>query len=325
MTLRYWWLGLIVALVMIAVVVWRLLRPTGGTGLRGAAPAAHTDRVKTLPRYRHLVTTQLRWLTVRAACLVLACLGTVVLVCRPAWVSANSQDMRDRDVMLCLDVSGSMGPTDAAVTASYQQLISRLHGERIGFTVFDSSAATVFPLTDDYAFISEQLQQTLSAFQNQTDRPVIAATRVGQTRGSSLIADGLASCAQGFDHAGQNRSRTIVLATDNELSGSPLLSLKEATDQVLRRGIMVAAIMPPGSDAVHHADLEAQVERTGGTVQTLTATETVTSISRTIEASQRRSLLARPGSRSFDRPWLGASLILLGLLGMAASAGRLRG
>ncbi|MDN6021962.1 MAG: VWA domain-containing protein, partial [Acidipropionibacterium jensenii] len=224
MGLKYWYLGLAVTLAMVTVAVIRHVR-AGRANLSPAGfPVAHTDRVKVLPRYRHLVRMQLRWLLVEAISLGLACLGVAIVVSRPAWVNIDSREMRNRDVMLCLDVSGSMSQTDAAVISSYQDLVGRLHGERIGFTVFDSAAATVFPLTDDYAFISDQLTETLKAMRTNQTTPVLEATRVGD-RGASLIGDGLASCLQGFDRMGEARSRTVVLTPDNDLSGTPLFTL----------------------------------------------------------------------------------------------------
>ncbi|MDN5976370.1 vWA domain-containing protein [Acidipropionibacterium jensenii] len=321
MGLKYWYLGLAVTLAMVTVAVIRHVR-AGRANLSPAGfPVAHTDRVKVLPRYRHLVRMQLRWLLVEAISLGLACLGVAIVVSRPAWVNIDSREMRNRDVMLCLDVSGSMSQTDAAVISSYQDLVGRLHGERIGFTVFDSAAATVFPLTDDYAFISDQLTETLKAMRTNQTTPVLEATRVGD-RGASLIGDGLASCLQGFDRMGEARSRTVVLTTDNDLSGTPLFTLSEAADRAEREHILVYGVTPSWADQAKRADFKAEATRTGGQVLTLNTADPGTNleISHGIERSQRQALLTMPIARSFDQPWPGALLMLLGLAGMMLAA-----
>lgn len=325
MGLKYWWLGLAVALVMAAVAVIRHVQAGRGNPAPAGAPVAHTDRIKKLPRYQHLARIQLRWLMVEAISLGLACLGVVVVVARPAWVGVDSREMRNRDVMLCLDVSGSMSQTDAAVISSYQDLVGRLHGERIGFTVFDSAAATVFPLTDDYAFISDQLAATLKAMRTNQTTPVLEATRVGN-RGASLIGDGLTSCLQGFDRMNESRSRTVVLATDNDLSGTPLFTLNEAVDRAKKSHILVYGVTPSWADSADRTDFTTQLARSGGKVLALNTADPDTNlaISHGIETSQRKALLTMPTARSFDQPWPGATLMLLGLAGMVLAAWRTR-
>lgn len=325
MALKFWWLGLAVLAVLVAVFIWRwaaggrdLARPVG-------EPVARTARVKGLPRYRQLVDRHLRWLVIEVLCLGVAGLGAVLVVARPAWVNLDSREMRNRDVMLCLDVSRSMGETDAAVIASYQDLVTRLQGERIGFTVFDSAAAMVFPLTDDYAFIAEQLEHSAEALKEPLKDPVISSTSVGN-RGASLIGDGLASCLLAFDRAGEERSRTVVFATDNSLYGQPLFSLAEAFDKAADAQVLVYAVVPEWMEAHHRAELEAHVARTGGEILTLNPHDPRVNltISKGIENSQRRAIMTLPSARSFDQPWPGATLIAVGLAGMLLAGWRLR-
>ena len=72
------------------------------------------------------------------------------LVGRPARVAAEDEHSANRDIVLCLDVSGSTLPYDQQVIATYRTLISHFKGERIGLSIFNSTSRTVFPLTDDY-------------------------------------------------------------------------------------------------------------------------------------------------------------------------------
>lgn len=76
--------------------------------------------------------------------------------------------------------------------------------------------------------------------------------------GASLIGDGLASCVMRFDHADEQRARSIILATDNELNGSPpIVSLKEAADYSASKKIRIYTINPPvdGIDQPNSKDL----------------------------------------------------------------------
>ena len=74
--------------------------------------------------------------------------------------------------MLCLDVSGSTLPYDREVIDTYRTLVDNFKGERIGLSIFNSTSRTVFPLTDDYELVSEQLDKTstiLKGVESQDD------------------------------------------------------------------------------------------------------------------------------------------------------------
>ena len=322
MELTQWWLGVAVAtlLVAAAALAWWRGRSVGPQTSDSALWVAHVDRLRQLPRYRQLVARQRRWRLVELISVGVAVLGVVALVSRPIMVTNDDREMRSRDIILCLDVSGSMRELNADVVRSYLNLVGELKGERIGFVVFDSAAATVFPLTDDYEFITAQLRQNLDAFTTGTRTPVLEAAMIG-TRGSSLIGDGLASCVQQFDHQRVERSRTIVVATDNDVSGKPLFDLPRATDLAVEQRIMVFGIAPTSIKAVHRQEFSAQARRAQGELLVLAPSDphSTLAIVRAVERSQRRAIMALPTSRSFDVVWPGAALLALGLAGMVVA------
>ena len=49
-----------------------------------------------------------------------------------------------RDIVLCLDVSGSALSYDRQIIAAYSQIARNLNGERIGLSTFNSTSKTVF-------------------------------------------------------------------------------------------------------------------------------------------------------------------------------------
>ncbi|MET3718645.1 MULTISPECIES: VWA domain-containing protein [unclassified Arthrobacter] len=119
-------------------------------------------------------------------------MSAVAAAGRTVEVTTITPEQRNRDIMLCLDTSGSMSSADAAVVEVFGVLAKEFDGERIGLTIFDSSAVQVFPLTDDYGYVQEQLQMADDAFNgNPGSAGFLDGTWSG--RGSSLIGDGLAS------------------------------------------------------------------------------------------------------------------------------------
>lgn len=69
---------------------------------------------------------------IAVAALVAALAICTVLIARPAHVDRDAERSISRDIVLCLDVSGSALPYDRAVIETYLELVSHFQGERIG-------------------------------------------------------------------------------------------------------------------------------------------------------------------------------------------------
>ena len=100
---------------------------------------------------------------IAVAALVAALAICTVLIARPAHVDRDAERSSSRDIVLCLDVSGSALPYDRAVIETYLELVSHFRGERIALSIFNSTSRTVFPLTDDYDLVSSQLTKAADA------------------------------------------------------------------------------------------------------------------------------------------------------------------
>ncbi|MCR1785897.1 VWA domain-containing protein [Nocardioides carbamazepini] len=317
-----WWVGgaIVAAAAVAGLVSWRLARPrrTGGA----AVLASSLDRVRALPAFRALARQEWRRRLLETACLVLALAGAALMAARLVGVSDDAEEMRTREVVLCLDVSGSMRELDADVIDTYLELAGRLREERIGFVVFDANAVTVFPLTTDREYVIEQLNAARKAVADKgtTALPGVTAYQVG----SSLIGDGLATCVRHFDRPDALRSRTIVLATDNELAGDAVYTLPQAARLAEESGVMVFGIMPERAEPELVDELRAAVAPTSGEVLSIEPGErtNVARISSAIKAQQKTAVLASAQDRSFDLVTPGAVLFLLGLAGSLVARGR---
>ncbi|MDK9295529.1 VWA domain-containing protein [Propionibacterium freudenreichii] len=256
MAVMWWWLGaaLVVALVVVGVAGWwrashadaRRDAPSD-KGERREFWVAHADRLRGLPRFQRLVAQRLRWGRLTLVGLAVAAVGAGLLGARVVGVSNDDELMRNRDVMLCLDVSASMAPVDTSVVRSYQRISGKLDTDRLGLVAFDSSAVVLFPLTSDAGFVQAHLSDAATRV-GDIDHEPIAGTRIAGL-GSSLVGDGLASCTSRFDQLDQPRSRTIVLATDGLVSGQAVYSITQAADAARSKGIMVFVVAPDNDDA----------------------------------------------------------------------------
>lgn len=327
MAVKYPALGVVLIILILVVAIAAALRTITVRSVQTSHWRAHADRIRRLPRFQALLTQRLNWTKLEVFFVVVALVGAIVLASRPIYVTTDSREMRNRDVMLCLDVSGSMTDVDAELLATYVSLVEQLRGERIGLVIWDSSAVTVFPLTDDYDFIVEQLWAVHDSIGAQltpdsSSAAMMQAVLYGD--GSSLIGDGLMSCAQRFDQAESDRPRTIILATDNELAGSPFFTLDEAMEEAAARQIMVFAIAPSDLRPREGQELQRGSRHTGGDLLSVSLDDSTTSsrIVRAIERQQRQAIATLPRARSFDLVWPGGIAIGVGLIGMSWCAWR---
>ncbi|NLE97928.1 MAG: VWA domain-containing protein [Propionibacterium sp.] len=305
-----WW-GALVLLVLTAVaviaVLWRRRPRVPG----GALPFAAAARLRSLPRFRALARRRLRWAVVEATALAVAAAGVSMLVARPVDVDAQSAQRSNRDVVLCMDVSGSMQRVVRDVLGAFGELAGHLEGERLALVLFDSAAVTGFPLTDDASFVREQLA---SEAREMTGRRV-PGTGLGDV-GSSLIGDGLVSCLQRFD-GDPDRSRTVVLATDNQTSGRSLYSLDEAAAMAADDGVLVFGITPNDNTVTATHELTEQVRLTGGDTLLLDPNMPLGDIVEAVEATQRRELEGPARLEAEDLLWPGVGLTMVGVVGAA--------
>jgi len=309
--IQAWW-GLVVLLAGVAAagVGWRVVRRRRRSAT--SVPVAGLARVRALPGYRALAGAELLRRRVEAGCLVVALIGAALLASRAVAVGDDSREMRTRDVVLCLDVSGSMTEVDADVIDTYLALVENLREERIGFVVFDAYAVTVFPLTSDREYVVQELRRAKAALGHGP----VAGTEAVQS-GSSLIGDGLTTCVDQLGTGEGRPSRTVVLATDNEVAGDAVYTVPEAGATAERSGVMVFAVMPESEHPAQVDELRTVTQRTAGDVLVIDpgAATNVARISSAIKAQQRSALLRQPHQRSFDLIWPGALLLLLGLAG----------
>lgn len=306
----------VAALVVLAVVLRHRRRRRRE---ESAVHIAHGDRLTALPGYRGALRRYRVLLgTVLVATSLLA-VAAVLLSGRLVSLTTVQPEMRNRDIVLCLDVSGSMIDYDAQIVETFSQLTEEFDGERIGLVLFNASAVTSFPLTSDYAYAREQLD-TLHAdlVDPDTDWAFANGTLLGN--GSSMIGDGLASCVMRFDDLDTERSRSIVFATDNYVAGEQIMTLPEAGEFAQSKDVLVFGLNPGDVDSLDYIgefadEMQSVVEGTGGTYWALDDPATVPSIVEQVQARQAERFTGEPILVVTDEPTLP---VLAGFAALAA-------
>lgn len=338
--------GILIAAVLITlIVIFRRHRRDDGNVVFSLDDDLGGEYVSSLLRQWRLLN-RLAMIAMIAALLV-----TLVLVARPGAIDRSAERASNRDIVLCLDVSGSTLPYDREVIDTYRTLVSQFEGERIGLSIFNSTSRTVFPLTDDYELVTKQLDQASKALQgvqsqddidkmSDDDYQAIADWLEGtQNRKdtTSLIGDGLVSCAAmlpGFAYGSskptdsqRNRAASIVLATDNVVSGKPTYTLSEALDLTAQSGITVDGLYSGPRTSENDqttTDMKAAIESHDGVFLTQSDGASIEGLVHTIqsrrdahdEQAERSSLVDNPGM------WTLALVVLI--VGWILCAWRLR-
>jgi Ca-activated chloride channel homolog len=310
MELSYWW---ILPLAAAAVSLALYLAKRRGSA-HTTRPVAHSERLTALPEYQRALRRHRRWLATAVVAGFLLLAGTALAAARPAERSATQPELRNRDIILCLDVSGSMASTDAAITAVFEKLAGEFDGERIGMVMFDSRAVQLFPLSDDYDYIAGELAAARKAFDDGGDS-FFSGTWGGG--GTSLIGDGLASCIRSFPASNSNnsqgedagRSRSVILATDNYVSGAPIFTLEQAAQLAKPRGVKIHALNPGDLDYGPRKDqpgarLRAVAEASGGSYFVPDSPDAVPGIVQKVQESEATAMKGAPQLVVADCPEL---------------------
>lgn len=308
--------------VIVAALVWRGRAATGSGSL-----VARAERLRQLPAVRRAAQIRVVALIGAATLGAISVVAAGVAAARPMAAQVIEPSAHSRDIMLCLDVSGSMTDVDIEILEVFDALADGFDGERIGLTIFNSSPVQVFPLTDDYPFIHDAIESLRTGMEEGTASGGIPEHWAGTLDGpgSSLIGDGLAACTLRFDHADTDRSRSIILATDNEDFGESIVTLDEAAAHSAEKGIRVFALNPVQDSASEPSErLSRAASATGGHAYALRGETTVADIIAEVEREEATALDARPEVVVSDAPEPWILIAIIASVATVVIAGRIR-
>lgn len=236
------WTAIAATVVALLVIIFRWARRRIRLGAN--RPVTNSYRLTDLPEYRSRVNRYRVFLGAAMLLMLTTIVATAIVAARPVQSTLYSPDKYNRDIVLCLDVSGSMVDYDKQLLGQFLEMVDEFEGERVSLVLWDSSATQIFPLTDDYQFLTDELTKVHDSLFNYGERNNYLywiGTNLGE--GYSLIGDGLASCTLRFDMMDDERSRSIIFATDNFLNGEPIIELTEAAELAAALDISVYGVL----------------------------------------------------------------------------------
>ncbi len=333
--MRFPWLFVLVLMVLLTVGVVVYLR-----GSKRPAPTvvwiANTAEMRMLPTYRRALQRTRYGVLGLAASLVVLMISAAFMAGAPVDRHVEHPRLASRDIVLCLDASGSMLPYDGQILRQFADMVDHFRGERMALQMWSAQTVVKFPLTDDYELMSEVLNHAadvidrgylgpagefvmvtpeLSEYLEGVDSPV-------GIQASSLVGDGLATCVLGFDHRDSERSRTILLATDNEVMGEQIYDIVTAVEFATEQDIEIIALYP-GDTATMTSEGEQMrnvVEKAGGSFFNANDPSAIADIIDQIEQQQLAEIDGPVEVKETDKPktsvlWATWSLLFLMLIG----------
>lgn len=243
---------------------------------RDGKKVANTEFVESLPLYQRLRRHYKIFSLLSLVGLWAALLFAVMLLARPARIERIHPQIHNRDIFICMDISDSVDELNLNICKELRQVVKQLNGERFGITIFNGQSVLLVPLTSDYQYVLDTLDQLEAAFHqslnsdfdtfylNHYDLFQYKYEGTLSDYGSSFIGDGLASCLYNFPDLTENdeRSRLILFTTDNELNGTPIVTVEEAAALCAKHDVKVFAVTP--QNIVDKADFRQAMENTGG-------------------------------------------------------------
>ena len=250
---------------------------------KGGKKAFLPDYLKKLSSYKSRIV----WYTILKYVLIVLIIASILLagflMSRPYKTESKELANYNRDILLCMDISTTCDNLNAVLIDKLEDMVRELNGEKFGIVIFNTSPVLLVHLTNDYNYVIEVLEQIKEALEMRIDYyngKIIFSDRLYEldafisngtlidyeTRGSSLIGDGLAAASLDFYDFEENpdRTRCIIFSTDNDLFGEPYFTLPEAGDLCNKRNIIVYGIGTEDMRDVDRKEMKETVESTGG-------------------------------------------------------------
>ena len=238
------------------------------------------------------------------------------LLSRPYTIDKIDKKQYSRDIILCMDISSSVDNLNYELVDNLKQTVKSLKGERFGISIFNTTSVILVPLTDDYEYVISVLDQIKKSIDTRYSYDfmsenylynsdyIISGTIEGwEESGSSLIGDGLATCIFNFSKQEEQRTKIIIFSTDNDLQGTPLLTLDQAAEISKRKNIIVYGIGTIDMIEENKNEFKNAVLKTGGSFY-LPNTQSVKKIVDNIESTSKSLIKVDSKKFKIDDPFV---------------------
>jgi len=271
------------------------------------------------------INTNQQWLLLIAS---IAWLALVLACARPQWLGEPiEQGVSGRDLMMAVDVSGSMSEEDFVIGNRYvarldatkqvaSEFINRRVGDRVGLILFGTTAYVQTPLTFDHKTVATLLSESFIGITDDDPATSIGdaiGLAVKRLKNQTVDSRVLILLTDGANTAGEvSPLQAAQLAADNQLK---IYTIGIGADEMIVRSIFGNRKVNPSRD-LDEKTLTAIAEKTGGQYFRARSTQELEKIYQLLdqlEPTNKDTQYFRPMSELY--PWpLALALLLTSLI-----------
>jgi Ca-activated chloride channel family protein len=263
------------------------------------------------------VHSRRRWLA------ALLWLLLVIAACQPKWLGESiSLPQQGRDMMLAVDLSGSMNISDMmiegqplnrldAVKYVLKDFIARRQGDRLGLVLFADAAYQQTPLTFDRDTVQQMLDEAVLGLVGQRtaigEAIGLTVKRFNTYQSSNKV---LILLSDGANTAGQIQPREALKLA--KAAGVKIYTVGVGAEQMIQQGIFGPQLVNPSDDLDEKLLTELATE-TGGQyfrARDLTELAQIYQLLDQLEPIEREKINYRPQQSLLHWPLLAALLVL---------------
>ena len=327
MELRY---PILIFIISFLIICYFILIKSKSKKYTHGSKIANTSYLKETPYYKKRIKEFNIIRYVLISLFAISVISSTILISRLARVETVNIDEYNRDIYLCMDASTSVDELNLELVENLKDTVDQLHGERFGISIFNTSSVVLVPLTDDYNYVKEildLLKQSIEENHNNKTGTynnekhfylknyIFSGTLEGnKERGSSLIGDGLASCVYSFSNPEEERTRIVIFSTDNDLAGTPLLTLEKAAKIAKSKGIKVFGIGTKAMKENNRTEYKNAMSIAGKFYEH--SNTTVKNIVSDIETTSKSLLKNQYETKKYDIPQIPFIVLIISLIGI---------
>ncbi len=212
MSLKWWWLALaLVAVFGLAALARLRFKPK-----KPVRFVANSKTLGILPSFKKEQQRAQLLRTIEYAALGVLVATLIIIAGRPQQRIQKIEQEQSRDIVMCVDVSGSMKDYAASAFTTLQNIVNKNPTDRYSVVLFQNAPYVALPLTSDVSAINTIAKKFSDDFKDSefTASDLLGFKSGDNDSGGTDIALGLASCMRRFDAIEEPRSRHIIMLSD---------------------------------------------------------------------------------------------------------------
>lgn len=321
---------LIIIIIIVFVLYFLLFKKKKMIYTKGSK-IANTKYIKDTDYYKNMIKKYNLYKISLYALFIICFICSSILLVRLSKVKVTNNNEYNRDIFLCMDVSASVDALNLDLIDSLKKTVNNLHGERFGISIFNTTSIVLVPLTEDYDYVTnvlDQIKKSINVNDSMRyglytdDEYLYTASYINsgtiegnEVRGSSLIGDGLATCVYSFSNLDTDRSRIIILSTDNDLEGTPIVTLEKAAEISKSKNIKVFGVGTKRMKDQDRLDFKNAVNITNGKYYDHSYS-TANSIINDIDSTSKSLLKREIETKEVDLPEIPLILMVISFIGI---------